>query len=274
MIHILLRKLTIFCLRWRPLCWPRPPPKKPAARPPSATPHRQSRSSKRISAISSSGRRPSRSRSAIRSPRLCRDFMRSNVRGSQGEASQRKPSTFPRMDRRLFAAPFSTSIRIRFKIRSRQAENRVPAQLSARRARRSCWSNSATSNARTAAQEAQMLRQNLLKAYPKEVRLYYPRFPARIAASWAKDAAMMGPLHLPSERRGFWDYHDWIFQNQDRDYARYLEDQGARLRGDAKASMRTSFRSASIRARLKKKWPRTRAEGHESRSGSDADACS
>jgi protein-disulfide isomerase len=64
-------------------------------------------------------------------------------------------------------------------------------------------------------EEAKMLRENLLTAYPKEVRLYYLDFPLETLHPWAKSAAMMGRCIFHQNATAFWDYHDWIFQHQD-----------------------------------------------------------
>jgi protein-disulfide isomerase len=64
-------------------------------------------------------------------------------------------------------------------------------------------------------EEARMLRENLVAAYPKEVRLYYLDFPLESLHPWAKSAAMMGRCIFHQNAAAFWDYHDWIFQHQD-----------------------------------------------------------
>jgi protein-disulfide isomerase len=64
-------------------------------------------------------------------------------------------------------------------------------------------------------EEAKMLRENLLKAYPKEVRLYYLDYPLESLHPWAKAGAMMGRCIFHQNATAFWDYHDWIFQHQE-----------------------------------------------------------
>jgi protein-disulfide isomerase len=64
-------------------------------------------------------------------------------------------------------------------------------------------------------QQAKMLREELLKAYPKEVRLYYLDYPLESLHPWAKSAAMMGRCIFHQNASAFWDYHDWIFENQE-----------------------------------------------------------
>ena len=64
-------------------------------------------------------------------------------------------------------------------------------------------------------QQAKMLRENLLAAYPKEVRFYYLDFPLESLHPWAKAAAMMGRCIFHQNATAFWDYHDWIFEHQE-----------------------------------------------------------
>ncbi len=63
-------------------------------------------------------------------------------------------------------------------------------------------------------QEAEIIRQNLLSTYPKEVRLYYMDFPLESLHPWAKSAAMAGRCVFHQSASTFWDYHDWIFASQ------------------------------------------------------------
>lgn len=73
-------------------------------------------------------------------------------------------------------------------------------------------------------QQAKMLREELLKAYPKEVRLYYLDYPLESLHPWAKSAAMMGRCIFHQNASAFWDYHDWIFENQDEMKIENLKD--------------------------------------------------
>jgi protein-disulfide isomerase len=63
-------------------------------------------------------------------------------------------------------------------------------------------------------QEAQTIRENLLKTYPKEVRLYYMDFPLESMHPWAKAASIAGRCIFHQNAPAFWDYHDWIFSHQ------------------------------------------------------------
>jgi protein-disulfide isomerase len=63
-------------------------------------------------------------------------------------------------------------------------------------------------------EEAKSLRDNIVKTYPKEVRVYFFDFPLEQLHPWAKAAAMAGRCVFRQSASGFWDYHDWIFANQ------------------------------------------------------------
>jgi protein-disulfide isomerase len=63
--------------------------------------------------------------------------------------------------------------------------------------------------------EAEMLRQNLIQAYPKEVRLYFKDFPLESLHPWAKAAAMAGRCIFAQSNDAFWAYHDWVFAHQE-----------------------------------------------------------
>jgi protein-disulfide isomerase len=63
-------------------------------------------------------------------------------------------------------------------------------------------------------EEAKMLRQNLISAYPKEVRLYFKDFPLESIHPWAKTAAIAGRCIFGQDADAFWEYHDWVFENQ------------------------------------------------------------
>ena len=63
-------------------------------------------------------------------------------------------------------------------------------------------------------EEANVIRQNLLKAYPKEVRLYFKDFPLEQLHPWAKPAAIAGRCIYQQNQAAFWQYHDWVFDQQ------------------------------------------------------------
>jgi protein-disulfide isomerase len=63
-------------------------------------------------------------------------------------------------------------------------------------------------------QEATMLRENLLSAYPKQVRLYFKEFPLESIHPWAKAGAIAARCVYEQNANTFWDYHDWAFAHQ------------------------------------------------------------
>ena len=63
-------------------------------------------------------------------------------------------------------------------------------------------------------EEAKTLRDNILKTYPKEVRVYYFDFPLEQLHPWAKAGAMAGRCIFRQSASAFWDFHDWIFEHQ------------------------------------------------------------
>jgi protein-disulfide isomerase len=64
------------------------------------------------------------------------------------------------------------------------------------------------------AEEARMLRANLLSAYPKQVRFYYKDYPLEQIHPWARAASIAGRCVFRQSPAAFWDYHDWIFARQ------------------------------------------------------------
>jgi protein-disulfide isomerase len=76
------------------------------------------------------------------------------------------------------------------------------------------------------AKEAQLIRAQLLQAYPKDVRVYFHDFPLGMH-EWALDAAIIGECLQRLEPAVFWDYHDWIFANQSSITQQNLKDKTA-----------------------------------------------
>jgi protein-disulfide isomerase len=62
--------------------------------------------------------------------------------------------------------------------------------------------------------EAKLIRQNLISAYPKEVRLYFKDFPLEQIHPWAKTAAIAGRCIFRQNPAAFWNYYDWVFEHQ------------------------------------------------------------
>ena len=111
-------------------------------------------------------------------------------------------------------------------------------------------------------QEAQMLRQNLLQAYPKEVHLYFLDFPLESLHPWAKDAAMMGRCIFHQNAAAFWDYHDWIFQNQTEITPDTLKTKVLAFAATKGIDVAQLSKCIDSRA-TEEEVARTRAEGHE-----------
>ncbi len=63
-------------------------------------------------------------------------------------------------------------------------------------------------------EEAKVLRDNLVKTYPSEVRLYFKEFPLDNIHPWAKPAAIAARCVYRQNPQAFWDYHDYVFENQ------------------------------------------------------------
>jgi protein-disulfide isomerase len=62
--------------------------------------------------------------------------------------------------------------------------------------------------------EAIMLRQNLLAAYPTQVRLYFKDFPLDSIHPWARPAAIAGRCAFRQNPSSFWSYYDWVYAHQ------------------------------------------------------------
>ena len=62
--------------------------------------------------------------------------------------------------------------------------------------------------------EAEVLRKELLAAFPTQVRLYFKDFPLESLHPWAKAAAASGRCVLQQGQDHFWNYHDWIYAHQ------------------------------------------------------------
>jgi protein-disulfide isomerase len=62
--------------------------------------------------------------------------------------------------------------------------------------------------------EAEVLRKNLLSAFPTQVLLYFKDFPLESLHPWAKAAAATGRCVLEQGPEHFWSYHDWVYANQ------------------------------------------------------------
>lgn len=63
--------------------------------------------------------------------------------------------------------------------------------------------------------EATMLRQNLIAAFPTQVRLYFIDFPIEQLHPWARMAADAGRCVFHQDPGSFWEYYDWIYGHQE-----------------------------------------------------------
>jgi protein-disulfide isomerase len=63
-------------------------------------------------------------------------------------------------------------------------------------------------------EEAKMIRENLLKAYPKEVVYYFREFPLDQIHPWARTASIAGRCVLAAKPAAYWEFHDWAFDKQ------------------------------------------------------------
>jgi protein-disulfide isomerase len=72
--------------------------------------------------------------------------------------------------------------------------------------------------------EAKMLRDNLLSAFPKQVRVYFQDFPLEQIHPWALPAAIAGRCVFRQSPLAFWKYHDWIYEHQGEITPQNLQD--------------------------------------------------
>lgn len=63
-------------------------------------------------------------------------------------------------------------------------------------------------------EEAQVLRQNVAKNFPDKVRVYFMDFPLDSIHDWAHTAAIAGRCVYRQSPAKFWDYFDWVYDNQ------------------------------------------------------------
>lgn len=63
-------------------------------------------------------------------------------------------------------------------------------------------------------EEAQVLRQNVAKTFPDKVRVYFKDFPLDSIHPWAHTAADAGRCIFRESPNKFWDYFDWVYENQ------------------------------------------------------------
>jgi protein-disulfide isomerase len=63
-------------------------------------------------------------------------------------------------------------------------------------------------------EEAKVVRNELAKAYPAQVRVVFKDFPLDPIHPWARPAAIAGRCIYRQKPAGFWEYHDWVFEKQ------------------------------------------------------------
>jgi protein-disulfide isomerase len=63
-------------------------------------------------------------------------------------------------------------------------------------------------------QEAGLVRNELMAAFPGQLRLIYMDYPLEQIHPFARGAAIMGRCIYTQNNDSFWAYHDWIFQHQ------------------------------------------------------------
>ncbi|MBZ5601898.1 MAG: thioredoxin domain-containing protein [Acidobacteriia bacterium] len=63
-------------------------------------------------------------------------------------------------------------------------------------------------------EESQILRQAVAKNFPDKVRVYFKDFPLESIHNWAKPAALAGRCVFKQTPAKFWDYFDWVYENQ------------------------------------------------------------
>lgn len=63
-------------------------------------------------------------------------------------------------------------------------------------------------------EEAKVLRENVSKTFPEQVRVYLKDYPLEQIHNWAKPAAIAGRCVFRQQPTAFWAFHDWIFEHQ------------------------------------------------------------
>jgi protein-disulfide isomerase len=62
--------------------------------------------------------------------------------------------------------------------------------------------------------EAPLLRNNLMQSFPDKVRVYFKDFPLESIHPWARAAAIAGRCVYRQGEQAFWNFYDWIYDNQ------------------------------------------------------------
>ncbi len=63
-------------------------------------------------------------------------------------------------------------------------------------------------------EEAQIMRKNIAAAFPDKVRVYFKDFPLDSIHNWARTASIAGRCVFRQNPAAFWDYFDYMYENQ------------------------------------------------------------
>lgn len=63
-------------------------------------------------------------------------------------------------------------------------------------------------------QESEVIHKEITEAFPTQVRIYFRDYPLESLHNWARQAAVAGRCVYKLNPAAFWDYHDWIYENQ------------------------------------------------------------
>ena len=63
--------------------------------------------------------------------------------------------------------------------------------------------------------EADVMRKNLIQAFPDKVQVYFKDFPLESIHPWARAASNAGRCIYKQDAQAFWKFHDWIYENQE-----------------------------------------------------------
>ena len=63
-------------------------------------------------------------------------------------------------------------------------------------------------------QEADVIHKKITAAFPDKVHVYFRDFPLETLHNWARSAAIAGRCVYKISPAAFWEYHDWVYDNQ------------------------------------------------------------
>ena len=64
--------------------------------------------------------------------------------------------------------------------------------------------------------EAPVLRKNVPQGFPGKVRVFFKDFPLESIHPWARTAAIAGRCVYHQNAQKFWDFYDWVYDNQEQ----------------------------------------------------------